>query len=422
MHTGNFKAINGILTKAVYVSFLLRPKILLLPFLFFLLTVLAAAAATPVGPTYNKDILPIIEVRCQTCHRPGEIGPMPLITYEQTKPYAKAIQERVKARTMPPWYSDKCCGQFSTSHILKDEEIALIDAWVKGGAIEGKKKDARSLLRWTDNWRIDGPSVAISLPRSIDIPANSSLDTQFVILTLDLAEDRWAGAVEIHPSDRSVVDHAVVYVRPKTSRWLRNIPPLTMYAPKPGTVSQDELAQQAAADILAVYTPASPASVWPFGMGKKMPAGADLVLEIHYASKKTDTADRTSVGINFLKDPPKQRVVTLEMQNRDPGSARASASGVLTRDVTVFNFFPLMRRGKAFEFAIEYSGGRTETLQRIEPYDSAWQQSYPLKSPRALARGTKLLFIGEADALTGYFDVVIDASGDKLGLLATPVP
>jgi len=336
-----------ILEGTAYVSYLLRPNIPLLLFSLCLSVSLARAATVP-GPTYNKDILPIIEVRCQTCHRPGEIGPMPLITYEQTKPWAKAIQEAVKTRKMPPWFADKCCGQFSTDHTLKPEEIALIDAWVNGGAVEGKKKDARPLLHWTNNWTIDGPGVAVSLPRPFEVPANSTIDYQYVILPIDLAEDRWASAVEIHPSDRSIVHHAVVYVRTKQSKWLRNVPPLTMYAPKAGSISADELSGQAESDILAVYTPGSPAAIWPSGMGKKLPAGSDLVLQIHYTSKKTAASDRTSVGINFLKEPPKQRVLTLQMQNRNidipPGAAdyHASISGVMPRDAMLISMFPHM--------------------------------------------------------------------------------
>jgi hypothetical protein len=431
----------------------LRPNISLLPALPFLLTLLASAATPPVAPTFNKDILPIIESRCQTCHRPGEIGPMPLITYDQAKPWAKAIQEAVKTRKMPPWFADKCCGQFSTNPSLRPEEIALIDAWVTAGSPEGKKKDARPLLRWTNSWRIDGPSVVVSLPRAFDVPANSKIDYQYVILPVDLPEDRWASAVEIHPSDRSIVHHAVVYVRTKESKWLRNVPPLTMYAPAPGSMSADEIAAQAEADILAVYTPGSSAAVWPAGMGKKLPLHADLVLQLHYTSKKTDASDRTSVGINFLKEPPRQRVLTLQMQNRNivipPGATdyHASVSGVMPRDATLISLFPHMHlRGSAFEYSIVHPDGKLETLLRVKPYDFFWQMSYPLRTPRLLPKGTKLLWTGYFDnsannprnpdpkaevrwgeqsweeMMVGFFDVAVEANVDKVGFFSTPNP
>jgi hypothetical protein len=431
----------------------LRPNITRFFVSLFLLTLHASAAAPPVAPTFNKDVLPIIESRCQTCHRPGEIGPMPLITYEQAKPWAKAIQEAVKSRKMPPWFADQCCGQFSTNTSLRPEEIALIDAWVTAGAPEGKKKDVRPLLRWTHNWRIDGPSVVVSLPRAVEVPANSKIDYQYVILPIDLPEDRWASAVEVHPSDRSIVHDAVVYVRTKESKWLRNLPPLTMYSPAPGSISAEELAQQAESDILAVYTPGSPTAIWPAGMGKKLPLHADLVLQIHYTSKKIDATDRTSVGINFLREPPKYRVLTLEMQNRNiviPAGAsdyHASVTGTMPRDATVISFFPQMhRRGSAFEYSIVQPDGKLDTLLRVKPYDFFWQISYPLKTPRLLPKGTKLMWTGYFDnsannprnpdpkaevhwgeqsweeMMVGYFDVAVEPNAERITLAGSPIP
>jgi Copper type II ascorbate-dependent monooxygenase, C-terminal domain len=432
---------------------LLRSKIYPL-YVSLFLTVLARAGAPPAGPTFNKDILPILQTRCQPCHRPGEIGPMPLITYEQTRPWAKAIVEAVKTAKMPPWFADKCCGQFSTDHSLKPEEIAAIDAWVAGGSLEGKKKDAPHPIKWTEDWKIDGPSVVVSLPRPFEVPANTKIDYQYVILPIDLAEDKWASAIEIHPSDRSIVHHAVLYLRTKESTWMRNVPRLTMYAPAPGSpMTPDELLQQAATDILAVYTPGSPAAIWPEGMGKKLPAGSDLVLQLHYTSKKTAASDRTSVGINFLKERPAHRVLTLQMQNRaiviPPGAAdyHASVSGIMPRDALLLSFFPHMHlRGSAFEYAILQPDGKIETLLRVKPYDFFWQQTYPLKTPRLLPKGTRLVWTGYFDnsannprnpdpkaevrwgeqsweeMMVGFFDVAVEANVDKVGFFSSPTP
>jgi hypothetical protein len=431
----------------------LRPKIQLLHVSLFLLTMLASAATPPAAPTFYKDILPILQTRCQPCHRPGEIGPMPLITYEQTRPWAKAIVEAVKTAKMPPWFADKCCGQFSTEHVLKPEEIAIIDAWVNAGSLEGKKKEAPRPLPWTNDWKIDGPSVVVSLPRPFEVPANSKIDYQYVILPIDLAEDKWASAVEIHPSDRSIVHHAVLYVRTKESTWLRKVPRLTMYAPTPGSMTPDEISQQASTDILAVYTPGSPAAIWPEGMGKKLPAGSDLVLQLHYTSKKTAAVDRTAVGINFLKERPAHRVLTLQMQNRaiviPPGAAdyHASVSGTMPRDAQLISMFPHMHlRGSAFEYSIVQPDGKLETLLRVKPYDFFWQQSYPLKTPRLLPKGTKLLWTAYFDnsannprnpdpkaevrwgeqsweeMMVGFFDVAVEANVDKVGFFSSLTP
>src|SRR5208283_76604 len=161
----------------------------------------------------------------------------------------------------------------------------------------------------------------------------------------------------------------------------------TMFAPAPGSMTPDDLLAQAATDILAVYTPGSPAAIWPEGMGKKLPAGSDLVLQLHYTAKKTAASDRTSVGINFLKERPAKRVLTLQMQNRDilipPGASdyRAQVSGVMPRDALLISMFPHMHlRGSAFDYAIVEPGGKVETLLRVKPYDFFWQMNYPLKT------------------------------------------
>lgn len=430
---------------AVYVQVFLRSIIHLL-YVSFLLAALTSAGTPPGAPTFNKDILPILQTRCQPCHRPGEIGPMPLITYEQTRPWAKAIVEAVKTGKMPPWFSDKCCGEFSTEHVLKPEEISAIEQWVAGGSLEGKKKDAPRPIAWTNDWKIDGPSVVVSLPHAFEIPANARIDDQYVILPIDLAEDKWVSAIEIHPSDRSVVHHAVLYVRTKESMWLRGVPRLTMYSPgAPQDPSQ--------ADILAVYTAGSPAAIWPEGMGKKLPAGSDLVLEIHYAAKKTTASDRTSVGINFLKERPAHRVLTLQMQNRDivipPGASdyHASVSGVMPRDVFLLSMFPYMHlRGSAFEYTVVRPDGNPVTLLRVKPYDAFWQMNYPLKTPKLLPKGAKLVWTGYFDnsannprnpdpkatvrwgeqnweaTMVGFFDVAVDANVDKVAFFGTPNP
>ncbi len=424
----------------------LRPKTYLPHVSLFFLTMLASAAP-PAAPTFNKDILPILQTRCQPCHRPGELGPMPLVTYEQTRPWAKAIADSVKSGKMPPWFSDRCCGQFSPEHSLKPEEIAAIDAWAAAGALEGKKKDAPRPIQWTNYWKIDGPSLVISIPRPFDVPANAKLDTQYVILPIDLAEDKWASAAEIRPGDRSVVDYAVLYVRAKSSTWLRNIPKLTMSPGDPAPLNDP------ATEILAIYTPGSPASIWPEGMGKRLPAGSDLVLQIHYTSKKMPALDRTAIGIDFLKERPARRVLTFQMQNRNialpPGAPdyRAYASGIVPHDALLVGMFPEMHlRGAAFEFAIAEPDGSRETILLVKPYDSAWQQSYPLKTPRFVPKGTKFLWIADFDnsaqnphnpdpkaevrwgdqnwqeKMAGFFDLAVDSNIERITFVSTTAP
>ena len=198
------------------------------------------------------------------------------------------------------------------------------------------------------------------------------------------------------------------------------------------------------ADILAIYTPGAPATICPDGMAKKLPAGADLVLQVHYTSKKTPTSDQPQIGLAMLKDPPKKRILTLQMGRDDlripPGEAnyKASVSGTLPADALLISMFPHMHlRGAAFDFEIVGSNGQIETLLRVKPYRFTWQLNYVLQTPRLLPKGTVLRWTGTFDnsannpsnpdpaaevrwgeqsweeMMIGFFDVAVDAGIDK---------
>jgi len=373
---------------------------------------------------------------------------MPLVTLDQIRPYAKQIVDTVKSGKMPPWYADKCCGQYSTEHSLSREEISTIETWVNTGMPEGKKEKTRPFT-WTDEWRIDGPSVVVSLPRTFEVPANANIEDQFVILPLDLAEDRWASAVEIHPGDRGVVHHAILYVRSRESEWLRKVPKLTMVAA--GTA--DDPSQQPGVQILTVYSMGNPASIWPEGTGKKIPAGSDLVLQIHYTAKNIAASDRTSVGINFLKERPEKRVLTFALENRaidiPPGTGdyRATISTVIPRDLQLIGMLPHMHlRGKAFDLAFAAPGAKPETLIAADSFEFLWQQSYPMKTPKMLSKGTRLIWTAVFDnsaanprnpdpkaevrwgkqnsdeTMVGYFDVAVDINVERIAVAAPAKP
>ncbi len=423
----------------------LRSKIQLLYVSLFLTA--SAYGGSSASPTFNKDIQPILQARCQPCHRPGQMAPMPLVTLDQIRPYAKPIVDAIKSGKMPPWFADKCCGQYSTEHTLSTGEIAAIESWVNAGLPEGKKEKTRPFV-WTDEWRIDGPSVVVSLPRAFEIPANAQIEDQFVILPLDLAEDRWASAIEIHPGDRGVVHHAILYVRTRESAWLRNVPKLTMVAP--GAVG--EPSQEPGVQILTVYSPGNPASIWPEGMGKKIPAGSDLVLQIHYTSKRIAVADRTSVGIDFLKERPEKRVLTFALDNRSidippgVGSYRATISTIVPRDLLLIGMLPhLHRRGRGFDVAAAAPGGKPETLIASDNFEFLWQPGYTLKTPKLLLKGTRLSWTAVFDnsaanprnpdpkaqvhwgqqsadeTMAGYFDVAVDINTDRIAVAPAPL-
>src|SRR5712671_3904903 len=179
------------------------------------------AFAAPDNVTFNKDVLPILQKNCQSCHRPGEIGPMSFLTYDGTRPWATAIKEAVLTRKMPPWFADPHVGHFSNERKLDDHDIKTLVAWVNGGAPEGNPKDKPAASQWTDGWNIK-PDVIYEMPRPVVVPEHGAVDYIYILLPVKFPKDTWIMDGEIQPGNRSAVHHASVIVRPPGSIWLKD--------------------------------------------------------------------------------------------------------------------------------------------------------------------------------------------------------
>jgi Copper type II ascorbate-dependent monooxygenase, C-terminal domain len=409
-------------------------------------TFLLAAA---LAPTFYKDVLPILEQRCQSCHRAGEMAPMPLETYAQVRPYAAAIRKVTQEKTMPPWFADPCCGHFSNDPSLAADQIATLCAWADAHAPAGDRNDAgRPLgppLHWTEGWNIEKPDLVLEMPRAKAIPASGDVPYQYIIIPTHFKEDRWVRMSEIRPSNRMVVHHAVAYIREPASSWLRGAPVgVPFSADDLPTAALRRDAMWTKSDILLVYAPGSLPDAWPDGFAKLVPAGSDIILQMHYTTHGHAMEDRTSVGLVFSKEPPKKRVLTLQLTNDrfliPPGDPdhRVEVHGSIPNDALLLSFFPHMHlRGKTFEYNILEPGGRVRTLLRIPHYSFYWQLSYRLRDPIPLKAGTVLQAVatfdnsknnphnpdpdsavtwGEqtwAEMMVGFFDVAVDPGIDK---------
>jgi hypothetical protein len=257
-------------------------------------------------------------------------------------------------------------------------------------------------------------------------------------------EGKWVRMSEIRPSSRENVHHAVVYVRPPGSDWLRHAPIGVPFTAADMTDEQDRLdTHMTTADILLVYAPGSSPDNWPAGMAKFIPAGSDLVFQMHYTTHGHRAADQTSIGLIFAKQPPKQRVLTLQLTNDrfliPPGvpDFRVEVHGSLPQDAVLLSFFPHMHlRGKRFEYNILRADGSIDPLLRVN-YDFYWQLSYRLAQPLPLKAGTILQAVAWYDnsknnphnpdpdsavrwgdqtydeMMVGFFDIAVPASVDK---------
>jgi hypothetical protein len=369
---------------------------------------------------------------------------MPLVTYEQTKPWAQAIAHAVETRMMPPWFADPSYGHFANDPSLTEQQITTISAWAADGAPAGDAGDAPPMKIWPEGWNIAQPDLVVKMPNPVPIPAQGEVEYTYEIVPTHFAEDRWVEMSEFRPGSPAHVHHAVVYIRPPDSEWLRHAP---IGEPFTASTLKDPLDQRQAhettSDLLLVYAPGSSPDQWPDGMAKFIPAGSDLVFQMHYTTNGTASLDQTSIGLVFAKRPPTQRVITLQLNNHaliiPPGADnfRVEVQGTLPHDATLLSLFPHMHlRGKRFEYDVIRQDGSAEVLLRVN-YHFHWQLSYRLAEPRLLKAGTKLRAIAWYDnsknnphnpdptktvtwgdqtsdeMMVGFFDVAVPAAMDK---------
>jgi len=267
-------------------------------------------------PTFYKDVLPILQNSCQSCHRSGESAPMPLVTYEQTRPWAQQIAAAVQMKMMPPWFADPRYGHFANDSSLTDEQISTITAWERAGALAGDAHDAPPPPTWSTGWNIPQPDVVVKMPKPVQISAGGEVEYTYEIAPTHFTGDKWVQMAEVRPSAAANVHHAVVYIRPPDSPWLRHAP---VGVPFTASILTDpderRQAHETTSDLLLVYAPGSAPDRWSDGMAKFVPAGSDLVFQMHYTTNGKAASDETRVGLVFAKAAPKQRVITLQLNN-----------------------------------------------------------------------------------------------------------
>jgi mono/diheme cytochrome c family protein len=414
----------------------------------FLFWVAVASAQTTSDtqkiPTFYRDLLPVIQEHCQVCHRSGGIGPMAFESYEQTRRFAPAIQAATVNRSMPPWFAERGIGKFKNDPSLSDEEIAAITEWVKANAPAGNPAEAPAPRKWDGRWTIPSPDVEIKMTEPVEIPANGEVDYTYEIVPTHFTQGRWVQRSEILPGLPQNVHHGVVYVRPPDSKWLRHAPVEKPFTAQSLTSPQDRQdAMWTDSDILLVYAPGSTPDNWPAGMAKYIPAGSDLVFQMHYTTNGKAGAEETRIGLIFARETPAKRVLSLQLTNDhfvippNTPNFRVEAHGTLPNDALLLSFFPHMHlRGKHFEYNIIHKDHGIEPLLRVN-YHFHWQMTYQLATPLPLRAGTELQAVAYFDnskknmhnpnpdtsvvwgeqtsdeMMVGFFDVAVDAGFDK---------
>jgi len=323
---------------------------------------------------------------------------MPLLSYKDTRPWAKAIKTAVATRKMPPWSAAPEVGHFKNDRRLSEGEMDTLMRWVDAGAPEGSQKDAPKAVAYTEGWMLGKPDAVLEMPEPFPIPAQGVLDYQWILIPA-FKEDRWIQAFEVRPGNRAVVHHVAAFWRRAGSPWMADLKP---GVPEAKPSSAPETGQSDG--IIAEYVPGIPPLQLPDGYALLLPSGADIMLQVHYTPNGKATEDRSKVGIVFAKQPPRYRVITYGItSNRlkiPPFEAnhRVEAATTFGTDVRILGMNPHMHlRGKSAEVRAVYPDGRTEDLLRVPKYDFNWQITYEPASELKLPAGTRI----EAVA---YFD------------------
>jgi hypothetical protein len=426
---------------------------------------IAAAATTPPQVTFYKDVLPVIQKNCQTCHRPGEAAPMSFLTYETARPWAKAIKNAVVTKKMPPWFADAHYGKFSNDRSLAQSDIDTLANWADTGASAGNKKDAPKPVEWIEGWRITKPDMVIAMPVAFDVPAAGTVDYQYIVIPTGFTEDKYVQLAEARPGNPALVHHIIAFIREPGNSWLKDAKPGVPFVPRERQRQADAdrqagrpPIQQAdgggfGGDFLAGYAPGTLPNTMKPGQAKLVKAGSDIVLQMHYTANGKAGADVSKIGVVFATQKPTERVLTIAAANGNfaipPGDAnyRVDAKLTLQDDATLVNMLPHMHfRGKDFEYRVTYPSGEKEVLLSVPKYDFNWQLTYDLAQPKLLPKGsviectahfdnsannkynpdpTKEVHFGEQtweEMMIGFFDVTVPLDKTAMDLMRPKKP
>jgi hypothetical protein len=359
--------------------------------------IFGATAALAGQVTFYKDVLPVLQSRCQGCHRPGEAAPMTFMDYQSTRPWAKAIKQAVLSRRMPPWFADPHVGSFTNDRSLTRQEMDVLIRWVDSGSPQGAPADAPKPMEWVEGWRIGQPDQVFEMPMDFDVPATGTIEYTYFLIPTNFKEDRWIEASEARPGNRAVVHHIIAFVREPGSRWLREIEPGVPYVPQGKRTSEGAADDGMADDWLAGYAPGSPAFVLKPGQARLVKAGSDIILQMHYTANGKAGKDRSKVGIRFSRSPVDERVLIAAAANRKfvipPGARNHSVRSSITfsEPVKLRSLLPHMHvRGKSFSYRAIYPDGTIEPLLNVPRYDFNWQLMYEMPRDKLLPAGTRI--------------------------------
>jgi mono/diheme cytochrome c family protein/peroxiredoxin len=360
--------------------------------------------------TYYRDVLPILQNNCQSCHRPGEVGPFSLITYKQAVRWASDIKDYTKSRQMPPWKITEGLA-FRNERRLSDKDIATLAAWANNGTPEGDPKDAPKAKEYVDGWMLGKPDLILQPKEDFVVgPGGRDLFRCFVLPT-NLNEDKYVVAIEVKPTNPRVVHHTLNFIDSQgRGRQLQDRAQEQEKDKKPDEYDRGPGYSMAMGvgfqpnGALSGWAPGQLPNKLPDGYGWYLPKGSDIVMQVHYHRDGRLEKDRTQIGIYFAKKtegikPYKAGVIAGQFQRVGlfPGipanEAKYAIHGRISvrEDCTLYSVMPHMHLvGKQIKVTLRPADGDPKTLLAIKDWDYNWQETYFLKQPLKLKVGDVL--------------------------------
>ena len=367
---------------------------------------LSSAALRPTSaatPTFTKDIAPLIQKNCQTCHRPGEVAPMSFMSYKEVRPWARAIREQVVSRQMPPWFADASHHEFSNNPRLSQKDIDTIVAWVESGAKEGDAKDLPPNPKYTTGWQIGQPDVVLPMTVEFNIPANGVIPYKYFAVPTNFTEDKYVQLAEIRQGDRAHLHHVIVSVRYPDGSELPAAGEINPNALASARRSSNERPADSDGRLIGWAPGEAPLELRP-GQAKLVKKGSVLIFQAHYVANGEPGKDRSSVGLIFSKAPVEKRVITAGAVQSSfeipPGAPNHEVKSELAfkEDSHIDSLHPHMHmRGKDFKYTLVYPDGKEKVLLSVPKWDFGWQLTYVFKEEVFAPKGSKLVCVAHYD-------------------------
>ena len=355
--------------------------------------------AATASPTYCKDVASILQKNCQECHRPGQVGPFALETYDQARKRASDIVAVVENRSMPPWKAAPHVGlKFKDARSLNESEIATLVAWSKADAPEGNPADLPSPPKFLDDWQLGTPDMVIDIGADFDVPASGDDIYRCFVVPTHLDKDQYVAAVEYRPGNRSVVHHMLGYVDVSGKARERD-----QAEPGPGYTCFGGPGDPIHGG-LGGWAPGNLPFFLPDGIGRSLPKQSDVIVQVHYHPRGKPETDRSKIGLYFSKKPVKQvmhwGVVINPGLELPPGQSNieVKAAWEVPVDVTAHAVTPHMHLlGRDMLMSVKFPDGRVQDLINVPEWDFNWQYTYQFEKPLDIPKGSVVSLVSHYD-------------------------